>query len=84
MVARIAGQVCGQGQVQQADGQLVYSLNVRAATAVEPGCGMAGRQVELLVADVLSTRVAWDNRAIQRRDPVVGTGYRVFLPLVRR
>ncbi len=82
---------CGQGVTQIVDGQVVYSIDVWAASASQPGCGQPGRPVRfkvkdqaviLLIGDPVRSDLAWNNDRVW--EVTLSPGYRIFLPAVSR
>jgi hypothetical protein len=62
VIARINGNVCGQGQTLLVGGQVVYSVKVLADGPGAPGCGAPGRTVTFEVATrTMATTTWWNN-----------------------
>lgn len=75
--AFINGQVCGQSQTEQHNGQIVYSIDVLADTEVAgiAGCGQSGDTVTFFVDQVEMSPVAiWDNAQLNNVDLMPQTG----------
>jgi hypothetical protein len=60
VVARVNGQLCGQGGTLAAGERVIYTVVV-AADAGLPGCGAPGRAVVFEVDGRIIARRAWDN-----------------------
>ena len=65
--AYIDGRLCGQGETQVVDGQIVYTIDVDAGSGGSGGCGVAGRPVQFVVgAQRMNGSASWDNDHVQR------------------
>jgi hypothetical protein len=84
VVASIDGQVCGQAITRLVGGQVVYTINIRAATGAELACGVAGRQAHLMVGGRSAGSVLWNNDAVGQFNLAVGGDYRIALPMIVR
>ncbi len=62
VTAWINGVLCGQGQTQSLNNQVVYTLNVQPdAPGGKVGCGAAGRVVTFKIGtQAMSTSIGWD------------------------
>ncbi|NJN65915.1 MAG: hypothetical protein HC884_03955 [Chloroflexaceae bacterium] len=63
VIARVDGNVCGESSTQEADGTIIYVIEVAADEAgVSDGCGAAGRTVTFQVGDqMMATTAEWDS-----------------------
>lgn len=84
VTARVNGVVCGAGQTEELDGQIIYAIEVAADEAGRSeGCGATGRTVTFEVGgQTLATTAAWNNQ--QARDLTLQADLRVYLPVVQR
>jgi hypothetical protein len=82
--AWIDGQLCRQGQTQDVEGQVSYSLNVNpAGSGGSIGCGQADRHVQVtLNGQPLSASVQWDNNAVWQIDLIPAALRHIYLPIV--
>ena len=65
--AYIDGRLCGQGETQVVDGQIVYTIDVDAGSGGSGGCGVAGHPVQFEVgAQRMNGSASWDNDRVQR------------------
>ena len=83
VTAWINGHLCGQGQTFEANGQVVYTVNVFAEIPGDnSGCGVPGRKVRFKVESYdMIPEAMWDNNRLWR---VPLASYRLYLPLVIR
>lgn len=84
VVARVGDVVCGQGETQELDGHIIYTLAVSADEAGHaPGCGAAGRLVTFQVGDqTMATMDAWNNTTVQ--ELTLQSELWVYLPMLQR
>jgi hypothetical protein len=82
MTAWVNGNLCGQGQTMENDGQVVYSIHVLAdGPGGATGCGAPGKDVTFWVGvQTMAPAAVWDNR--QLWELALRPGWRVYLPLV--
>jgi hypothetical protein len=82
--AMVNGVVCGTGQTQQEEGQIVYTINVFGAEPGQSSCGQSGSAVRFSVAGLpVQTTATWQNDAIVALDLRPGTlPESIYLPLV--
>jgi hypothetical protein len=82
VTAWVGGALCGQGTTREADGQVVYVVDVLAAYQL-PGCGAPGRAVSFRVGDAWSPQVGlWSDARPVWLD--LWELFQRFLPLVVR
>jgi hypothetical protein len=84
VTARVNGNVCGQSQTLEADGEIVYFIHVFADdSGATAGCGAPGREVVLQVSTPeITATAAWDNSRLW--ELMLGAGKRLYLPLILR
>jgi hypothetical protein len=87
--AMVDDTVCGQGYTQEADGKIVYAIDVSANEAgIAEGCGTPGSSVTFVVGEkTLATLAAWDNtqpHELSLQSTIVQNGSSIYLPLVIR
>jgi hypothetical protein len=88
VIARVGDAVCGRTTTQEVDGEIVYVVDVLAASSgSSAACGTAGSQVTFEVGGVtLGTTAAWDNSSSHalplNQSPAAGQT--LYLPLVVR
>jgi hypothetical protein len=80
----VSGNLCGQGQTQQQDDQIVYVIDVLAdGTGSVAGCGAPGRLVRFEVgSQVMSSIAVWDNNRPRRLPLSIAPLQYVYLPLI--
>lgn len=86
ITAWIEGQQCGQSQIQEQGGQLVYVIKVAADDATSySGCGGFGRTVTFQIEGVnMNSQIGWDNTRLWNLWLSTEPGQRIFLPVVQR
>jgi hypothetical protein len=89
--ALVDGVLCGEGEVMEVEGDLVYVIKVLAdgagtSAGTRDGCGAQGRQVMFEVGSQSMTVAAgWDNeRAHELRLTSEPVRSHVYLPLITR
>jgi hypothetical protein len=88
VIARVGDAVCGRTTTQEVDGEIVYVVDVLAASSgSSAACGTAGSQVTFEVGGVtLGTTAAWDNSSSHElplsQSPAAART--LYLPLVVR
>ena len=82
VTARVNGNLCGQSQTMEVDGEIVYFIHVSADdSAATAGCGAPGREVVLQVGtSAVTATAAWDNNRLWELP--LGSGKQLYLPLV--
>jgi hypothetical protein len=88
VTARVGDTVCGRTTVQEVDEQIVYVVDVLAASAgISAGCGAAGSQITFEVDGIpMGTTAAWDNSSSQQLQLSLtpATAPSIYLPLISR
>lgn len=86
VTAYVDGIVCGEGATQEADGQIIYALEVSADEAgFSEGCGRTDRTVTFQVGDTpMATTATWDSQQAHALTLQPTAARPVYLPLVRR
>jgi hypothetical protein len=80
--ARVGNQVCGQSNLREVDGQLMYVVDVNAADA-NVACGTQGAEVTFSVGgQELPVTAVWDNNRLRQLD--LSTTQQIYLPVVKR
>jgi hypothetical protein len=80
--ARVGNQVCGQSNLRDIDGQLMYVVDVNAADA-DRACGSSGAIVTFTVGgQAMPVTAVWDNTRLHQLD--LSTTQQVYLPVVNR
>ncbi|MCX6032111.1 MAG: VCBS repeat-containing protein [Chloroflexi bacterium] len=65
--AYVNGRLCGRGETQRVDGQIVYVVDVDAGGGGTGGCGASGSRVEFEVgAQHMDANAPWDNDHVHR------------------
>jgi hypothetical protein len=83
IAAWIDGHFCGQGRTLEADGEVVYTVNVFAEGLGHTDCGAPGRKVTFQVdSRLMVPRAAWDNNQLD--EVTLIPAVIVYLPLVMR
>jgi subtilisin-like proprotein convertase family protein len=82
VTARVNGNLCGQSQTLEVDGEIVYFIHVFADdSGAAAGCGAPGREVVLQVGtSEITATAAWDNSRLW--ELMLGAGRRFYLPLI--
>jgi hypothetical protein len=77
--------LCGEGVTREANGAIVYSLNVSADGGSASGCGTPGGLVLFQVGgQVMAGRAPWDNDRVSLHDLRLAGQNRVYLPVIRK
>jgi hypothetical protein len=82
VTAWVGSSLCGQSRTVEADGRVVYAVNVLAEAGGPDGCGALGREVQFQVgAQVLTPTAVWDVTRLHRV-PLQASEppFRVYLP----
>jgi hypothetical protein len=80
--AYVSGALCGQGQTQALNGQVVYVIDVLAKDGAHPDCGQMGRWVTFTVDGRRMNAALWDNAL--PTELTLAPAKMVYLPVVRR
>jgi hypothetical protein len=82
VTAWIDGNLCGRSWTREVGDQIVHTVSVFAeAPAGRVGCGMLGRTVTFKVgSQTMRPTAVWDNSGVWKL--ALGSGFRVYLPLV--
>jgi hypothetical protein len=85
VTAWISPTLCGETQLQEQDGKLVFAIHVASAVGGKQGCGTPGTPVTFLVGThALTQTVTWDNGRPQNLTVASSKGELLYLPLVTR
>jgi predicted nucleotidyltransferase len=80
--AKVGNQVCGQSNLRDIDGQLMYVVDVNSSDA-DRACGAQGAEVTFSVGgQELPMTAIWDNTRLHQLD--LSTTKEVYLPVVKR
>jgi hypothetical protein len=81
VTAWIDGHFCGQGRTLEADGEIVYTIDVFADGLGYAGCGASGRPVWFKVRDqTMWPAAVWNSDRLWR--VALASRARLYLPLV--
>jgi hypothetical protein len=84
VTAWVNGTACGQGATREVGGEIMYVVDVLAASPADATCGLAGAPVVFEIgANTSAVEGVWDNTRVSRLDLVFGL-QRIYLPTVQR
>jgi hypothetical protein len=83
VTAWVDGNLCGQGQTLEIEGQVAYTINVfGAGLGGAAGCGQPGRVVTFQVGpQAMASTALWDNNRVRE---LALSLTRLYLPLIVR